>query len=49
MPKQAASPTEATAMPASAGPITRDRLNWIELSAMALGRSFFGTSDGTND
>ncbi len=35
-------------MPASTGPTTRARLNWIEFSATALGRSSRSTSVGTS-
>ncbi len=35
--------------PAKSGPRTRATLNWIELSAMALGRSLLWTSDGMSD
>ena len=45
-PKQAALPQAASVAPASSGPNTRARLNWIEFSAIAFGRSFFCTSDG---
>ena len=38
-PKQAAVPKNSAA-PASSGPNTRARLNWIELSAIAFGRCF---------
>ena len=48
-PKQAAVPKAASVAPASSGPNTRARLNWIEFSAIAFGRSFFSTSDGTSD
>jgi hypothetical protein len=34
---------------AGAGPSTRDRLNCVELSAIAFGRSFRGTSCGIID
>ena len=37
-PKHATMPKAARAAPARSGPITRARLNWIELSAMAFGR-----------
>jgi hypothetical protein len=47
--KQKTLPSVASAMPASSGPMTRARLNWMELSAIAFGRSFFSTSDGTSD
>ena len=40
-PKQAALPQAASVAPASSGPNTRARLNWIEFSAIAFGRSFF--------
>src|ERR1041385_6560435 len=36
-----------SAPPARSGPTTRARLNWMELRAMAFGRSFFSTSVGT--
>ncbi len=39
-PKQRAVPNAVSVMPASSGPNTRARLNWIELSAIAFGRSF---------
>ncbi len=39
-------PSVAIVTPASSGPKTRARLNWIELSAMAFGRSFLLMSDG---
>src|SRR5579864_3157831 len=45
--KQEVMPNIASAPPASSGPTTRARLNWIELSAIALGRSFFSTNVGT--
>ena len=45
-PKHTAPPHAASVAPASSGPNTRARLNWIELSAIAFGRSFFSTSDG---
>ena len=48
-PKHSAVPKAASAAPASSGPNTRARLNWIELSAIAFGRSFFSTSDGISD
>ena len=35
------------AIPPSTGPITRARLNWMEFSAMALGKSSFSTNIGT--
>jgi len=38
-PKHPASPIEATARPARLGPMTRDRLNWAEFSAIAFWRS----------
>ena len=47
--KQAAMPTVASVRPATTGPRMRERLNWIELSATALGRSRRGTSDGMSD
>ena len=48
-PKQAAAPNAAIVVPARSGPNTRARLNWIELSAIAFGRSFLWTSDGISD
>ena len=45
-PKQPTAPSVAMVTPAKSGPKTRARLNWIELSAMALGRSFLWMSDG---
>ncbi len=45
-PKHQAAPSPVSARPPSIGPITRARLNWMEFSAMALGRSSFSTSDG---
>ena len=45
-PKHAALPNAASVAPASSGPNTRARLNWMELSAIAFGRSFFWTSEG---
>src|ERR1035437_2087963 len=45
-PKHQSAPSFASATPPSTGPMIRARLNWIEFSAMALGRSSFGTSDG---
>ena len=47
-PKHAAAPRVANAAPASTGPITRARLNWIEFSATAFGRSSLSTSVGTS-
>ena len=47
--KPQAAPKYASAAPPTAGPITRDRLNWSELSAMALGTSASPTSAGSND
>ena len=48
--KQKTVPSVASATPASSGPMTRARLNWIEFSAMAFGRSsFVRTSDGMSD
>ena len=44
--KHAAVPHAASVAPASSGPKTRARLNWIEFSAIAFGRSVFCTSDG---
>ena len=48
-PKQAAAPKAAIVVLESSGPNTRARLNWIELSAIAFGRSFLWTSDGISD
>ena len=48
-PKHATMPNAVSAAPATSGPITRARLNWIELSAIALGRCSFGISDGISD
>ena len=39
----------ASVAPKASGPSTRATLNWIELSATALGRSFLSTSDGISD
>ena len=47
--KQKTLPYDASAAAASSGPITRARLNWTELRAIAFGRSFRSTSDGTSD
>ena len=47
--KHSAVPKAASVAPASSGPNTRARLNWIEFSAIAFGRSFFSTSVGTSD
>ncbi len=48
-PKHATMPKDASATPATIGPITRARLNWIELSATALGRSSLPTRVGMSD
>ena len=48
-PKHAAMPKAPSATPASSGPITRARLNWIELNAIAFGTSSLLTSDGISD
>ena len=40
-----ASPTTEIATPAMDGPTIRERLNWAELSAIALPRRRGGTSD----
>jgi hypothetical protein len=42
-------PNDASATPATIGPITRARLNWIEFSATAFGRCSLPTSVGIND
>ena len=47
--KQDTMPKRCSAAPASSGPITRAMLNWIELSATALGRCSVLTSDGISD
>ena len=39
----------ASVAPANSGPSTRATLNWIELSAIALVKSRFSTSDGMSD
>ncbi len=44
--KQAARPIVETMPTPTPGPSTRERLNCVELSAMAFGRSRRGTSDG---
>jgi hypothetical protein len=41
-------PNAASVTPASQGPTTRARLNWMELSATAFGRSRFSTKVGTS-
>ena len=48
-PKHATMPNAASEMPATMGPITRARLNWMELSATALGRWSLPTSVGISD
>ena len=48
-PKHATMPKVASAPPAMSGPITRARLNWIELKAMAFGTCCRSTSDGSSD
>ena len=48
-PKHATMPKVASATPATIGPITRARLNWIELSATAFGRCSLPTSVGISD
>src|SRR5574341_975452 len=45
-PKHQEAPSFVNARPPSTGPITRARLNWIELSAIALGRSSGLTREG---
>ncbi len=47
--KHIAAPSAASVAPARSDPTIRERLNWIEFSAIALGRSFLLTSDGTSD
>jgi hypothetical protein len=47
--KQTVSPAAASVTLATSGPRMRDRLNWMELSAIALGRSSRGTSAGNSD
>ena len=49
IPKHITMPNDARAAPATTGPIIRARLNWMELSATALGRSSLPTSVGTSD
>src|ERR1051326_8543371 len=44
--KQETIPNNASAPPAKSGPTTRARLNWMELSAIAFGTSFFSTRVG---
>ena len=46
--KHHAAPSLTSAIPPSAGPITRARLNWMELSEIAFWRCSFGTSEGTS-
>ena len=48
IPKLLATPSVAIDSPAIAGPMTRDRLNEVELRAIALTRSSRGTSSATN-
>ncbi len=47
--KHTAMPNAVSAAPAISGPITRARLNWIELRAIAFGRCSLSTRDGTSD
>ena len=42
-------PNRWSATPARSGPMTRARLNWIELSAIAFGRWSVLTSEGMSD
>ncbi len=48
IPKHITMPKAASAAPATMGPMMRARLNWMELSAMALGRCSLFTSVGTS-
>ncbi len=48
-PKHATMPKVVRAAPAMSGPMMRDRLNWIELSAIAFGRFSLLTSCGMSD
>src|ERR1700722_29805 len=45
-PKHQSGPSLTSAMPPRAGPMTRPTLNWMEFSAMALGRFSLGTREG---
>jgi hypothetical protein len=44
--KHHAAPKFVSAIPPSAGPMTRAKLNWIEFSAIAFDKSFGATSVG---
>ena len=48
-PKHATIPKAVRAAPASSGPTTRARLNWMELSAIAFGKCIRFTSEGMSD
>ena len=48
-PKHSAVPSAAIVAPANSDPRIRDRLNWIEFSAIAFGRCFLSTSEGMSD